>query len=145
MLNLFLSGDNTTSPTTVIGAAKQLSLHVSLSLEDSSTKDTTGEWLIQEPTALNYDITTNALVRGNDTITSQVPAQGLADLESIYAGSTPVRWAIYNVSGANNRTIGAMIVSGSAILSSLQINGQNRSNADYTAQLTGYGNYTVAV
>ena len=142
-VRLFLSSDNTTAPAKVIAAAKSLSLHVSMTLEDATTKDTTGNWQIQEPTGLSYDISTSALVRGNDTITSAVLAQDLASIESIYEAGTPVKWKICNVSGANQRTAGAVIASGSVLLTQLTMNGPNRQNATYDAQLTGYGAYTV--
>lgn len=142
-VRLFLSSDNTATPAKVIAAAKQLSLHVSLTLETSTTKDTDGDWQVQEPTGLSYDITSNALVRSGDTITSQVQGQSLADIEDIYEGSLPVKWQIANVSGVNNRTKAAVIVSGSVVVTSLVMNGPNRQNADYTATLTGFDNYTV--
>ena len=142
-VRLFLSSDNTTAPAKVIAAAKSLSLHVSMTLEDATTKDTTGNWQIQEPTGLSYDISTSALVRGNDTITSAVAAQDLASIESIYEAGTPVKWKICNVSGANQRTAGSVIVSGSCLLTSLTIQGPNRQNATYDASLTGYGPYSV--
>ena len=143
-VRLFLGSDNSAAPTTVIAAAKQLSLHVSLTMEDATTKDTAGEWQVQEPTAISYDISTNALVRSGETITSAVGAKGMADLETIYEAGTPVKWKIANVSGDNNRTASSTIVSGSVVLTQLTINGPNRQNADYTAQLNGYGEYTVA-
>jgi predicted secreted protein len=143
-VRLFLGIDNTVAPSTVIAAAKTLSLHVSLTLEDATTKDTAGDWTIQEPTALSYDISTGALVRSGETITSQVGAKSLADIETIYEAGTPVKWKISNVSGDNNRTASSTIVSGSVVLTQLTINGPNRQNADYTAQLNGYGDYTVA-
>ena len=142
-VRLFLSDDNTNAPTKVIAAAKQLSLHVSMSLEDATTKDTDGDWTIQEPTAINFDISTNALMRSNDNITSAVGAQSLSDLETIYENSNPVKFQIANVSGDNQRTKGSIIVSGSCIIQTLTLNGPNRQNADYTAQLAGYGAYTV--
>lgn len=142
-VRLFLSSDNITTPTEVIAAAKSLSLHVSMTLEDATTKDTTGNWQIQEPTGLSYDISTSALVRSDDTITSTVMSQMLSDIEDIYEAGTPVKWQIANVSGANNRTKGAVIASGSALLTQLTIQGPNRQNATYDAQLTGYGIYTV--
>ena len=142
-VRLFLSSDNTTAPAKVIAAAKSLSLHVSMTLEDATTKDTTGEWQIQEPTGLSYDISTSALIRGNDTITSAVAAQDLASIETIYEVGAPVKWKICNVSGANQRTAGAVIASGSVLLTQLTLNGPNRQNATYDAQLTGYGAYTV--
>lgn len=143
-VRLFLGSDNTAAPSTVIAAAKSLSLHVSLTLEDATTKDTAGDWQIQEPTALSYDISTGALIRSGETITSQVGAKSIADLETIYEAGTPVKWKISNVGGDNNRTASSTIVSGSVILTQLTLNGPNRQNADYTAQLNGYGEYTVA-
>lgn len=143
-VRLFLGSDNTAAPSTVIAAAKSLSLHVSMSLEDATTKDTTGEWQVQEPTALNYDISTSALMRSGDTITSAVGAKSLADLETIYEAGTPVKWMIANVGGDNNRTASSTIVSGSVLLTQLTQNGPNRQNADYTAQFNGYGDYSVA-
>ena len=143
-VRLFLGSDNTAAPSTVIAAAKSLSLHVSLTLEDATTKDTAGDWQIQEPTAISYDISTGALMRSGETITSQVGAKSLADLETIYEAGTPVKWKIANVGGDNNRTASSTIVSGSVILTQLTLNGPNRQNADYTANLNGYGEYEVA-
>ena len=143
-VRLFLGSDNTAAPSTVIGAAKTLSLHVSLQMESSTTKDTAGDFDVQEPVGLSYDITTGALVRSGETITSAVGAKALSDLETIYEAGTPVKWKIANVGGDNNRTASSTIVSGSVVLTQLAINGPNRQNADYTAQLNGYGDYTVA-
>ena len=143
-VRLFLGSDNTAAPSAVIAAAKSLSLHVSLTLEDATTKDTAGDWQIQEPTALSYDISTGALMRSGEAITSQVGAKSLADVETIYENGTPVKWKIANVGGDNNRTASSTIVSGSVILTQLTLNGPNRQNADYTANFNGYGDYTVA-
>ena len=142
-VRLFLSSDNTATPAAVVAAARQLSLHVSLTVEDSSTKDTPGDWVANESTALNYDISTTALMRSNDTITSLVGGKSLSDLESIYLNATPVKWQIANVSGDNNRTKGSVICSGSCIVQTLTLNGPNRNNATYTASLAGFGPYTV--
>ena len=143
-VRLFLSSDNTAAPAAVIGAARQLSLHVSVTLENATTKDTEGDWQVMEPTAISYDISTTALVRGNDTITAQVSAKGLADLETIYQNGTPVKWMIANTGGANNRVASSTIVSGSVIIQSLTINAPDRQDATYSANLVGYGLYEVA-
>ena len=143
-VRLFIGSDNTAAPSTVIAAAKSLSLHVSLTLEDATTKDTAGDWQIQEPTALSYDISTGALMRSGEAITSQVGAKTLADLETIYEAGTPVKWKIANVGGDNNRTASSTIISGSVTLTQLTLNGPSRQNADYTANFNGYGDYQVA-
>jgi len=143
-VRLFLSDDNTVAASKPIASALQLSLHVSLTLEDATTKDTTGDWVVQEATGLSYDITSNALVRSGETITSQVTGMDMAAVEVIYEAGTPVMWKIANVSGDNNRTASSTIVSGSVLVTQLQANGPNRSNAAYTTTLNGYGDYTVA-
>ena len=143
-VRLMLSSDNTAAPSAVIAAARSLSLHVSLTLESAKTKDTTGDWDVQEPTELSYDISTGALVRSGETITSQVAGKALADIETIYQNGTPVKWQIANVGGDNNRTVISVIVSGSLIVQQLTINGPVGQVADYTAQMQGWGEYTVA-
>ena len=142
-VRLFLSSDNTAAPADVLAAARSLSLHVSVTLEDSTTKDTTGAWVYQEPTAINYDITSGALVRSGETITSQVGGKSYGDIQSLYEAGTPFKWKIANVSGDNQRTAGAVIVSGSVVITQLVANNPNKANSDYTATLTGYGAYTV--
>lgn len=143
-VRLMLSSDNTAAPSAVIAAARSLSLHVSLTLESAKTKDTTGDWDVQDPTELAYDISTGALVRSGETITSQVAGKTLADIETIYQNGTPVKWQIANVGGDNNRTVSSVIVSGSLIVQQLTLNGPVGQVADYTAQMQGWGEYTVA-
>ena len=142
-VRLFLGSDNTTTPAAVIAACKQLQFHTSVTVEDATTKDTTGSWVVQEPTAISFDISTNALMRSGEAISSLVDGVAVADVMSIYEAGTPVKFQIANVSGNNNRTKGSVIVSGSVIISSLSLNGPNRANATYDASLTGWGDYTV--
>ena len=142
-IRLFLGSDNTATPAAVIGAAKSLTLHISCTVEDASTKDTTGDWVQNEVTAVNFDISTSALVRSGETIDSSVDAQGLNELEEIYEDGNPVKFQIAHVSGDNNRTKGNVIISGSVILTQLTINAANKQNATYDAQLQGWGAYTV--
>ena len=143
-VRLFLGSDNSAVPSRILAACKSLSMHISVSLENVTTKDTTGDWVVQEPTAISYDISSNALVRSGDTITSTVQGQDFASIEDIYEAGVPVRFQIANVSGANNRTKGAIICSGSVVVTQLTLNAPNRQNATYATQLTGYGIYTVA-
>ena len=140
-VRLFLS--DISAPALVIAGAKTLSLHVSLSLEDATTKDTPGTWQVQEPTGYTYDISTNALVSSGETITSQVEGQTLASLMEYYEASDLLYWQIANVSGANQRTKGSVIVSGQCRITSLAINAPNRQVATYDTQLSGYGEITV--
>lgn len=142
-VRLFLGDDNTASPVKVIGAAKNLSLHCSLQLEDATTKDTEGDWVVQEPTGYSYEISTSALVQTDETITSSVQAQDLASIISLYKTATPVKYYIANVGGANQRTKMSTIIEGSVIISNLALASPNRQNVTYDATLTGYGDFTL--
>jgi hypothetical protein len=143
-VRLFLSSDNTAAPTAVLAAARSLSMHMSLALEDASTKDTTGTWVYQQPTELSYDISSGALVRSGEPITSQVVGKSYADIVTLYESKNPFKWKIANVSGDNNRTASSTIVSGSILITTLTQNDPNRQSSDFTMQANGYGMYEVA-
>ena len=140
-VRLFLS--DSSNPALVIAGAKTLSLHVSLSMESATTKDTPGTFDVQEPTGYTYDISSNALVASNETITSGVGSQTLATLMDFYEASTLMYWQIANVSGANQRTKGSVICSGQCRISSIAVNAANRQVATYDTSLVGYGEMTV--
>lgn len=140
---LFLSSNGVADPSRVISAAKQLTLHLSLTLEESTTKDTEGDWVRQEPTGISFDISSNALMRSGEPITSSVDGQTLADIETIFNNAVPVKFEIAAVSGTNNRTKGVVFCSGKVIITSLVMNGPNRANADYTTTLNGFGDLEI--
>ena len=143
-VRLLLGADGTTAPTKVIAWARQLTFHVSVQTESVHTKDDEGSWDPQEAVGLTYDISTTSLVKGNsDNITSQVDGQELADIETIQASAIPVKWRIANMSGANQRTMGAVIVSGLVQVTQIQRNAAVGNVAEYTTQFNGYGDYTV--
>ena len=140
-IRLFISSGNAQSavPDKVIGSAKTLQLHISASTEQISTKDTDGDWLAYDVTEINYDISSNALIKGGDVITSSVAGKNLYDLENIYEASHPINWQIAETSGDNNRTKGNILFSGQAVVTQLTVNAANRQLATYDTQLTGYG------
>ena len=140
-VRLFL--EESATATKVIAAARQLSLHISMTLEDASTKDTDGGWQYQEPTGLSYDISTTALVSSSETIMSEVDVTELPDIMDAYNIDNSMVFKIANVSGDNNRTASTTICSGQVTVSNLQINAPNRQLATYTAQLQGIGPYVV--
>lgn len=144
-VRLFLSNNNTDAPTAVIAAAKSLTLHVSCSVESTSTKDTDDLWELQEVTGINYDISTNALVESGESITSSVPGQDLDALEDIYESGDPVKFHIaeINPSSANNRDLSTVLVSGSVIVNQLTISAPNKQVATYEAQMVGVGDYST--
>lgn len=143
-VRLFLGSDNTALPDSVIAYARQLAFHVSVQLENASTKDTEGgDWQIQEPVGYSYDITSSALVRSGDSISATVAGKTLANIEDIYETSTPVRFIIANTAGLNNRTMQSQIVKGSVVITNLQLTAANRQSAEYQTTLNGFGDYEL--
>lgn len=128
----------------VIAAALQLSFHVSVSLEDCTTKDThtsgNGNWIYVEPTSISYDISSTALVRSGETITSQKGGISMKEAQDKFETASEFRWGIGYASGTNYRDVDEM-VNGFAIITSLQVNGPNRQKATYSIQLQGVGAY----
>ena len=100
-VRLFLGSDNTAAPSTVIAAAKSLSLHVSLTWKTQRPRTplATGRFRSRR-----HSLTTSRLahVRSGETITSQVGAKSLArnHLRGWYTGEVED----CNVGGDNNRT-----------------------------------------
>lgn len=123
-LRLFLTGQTPK----YIGLATNVSLHLSLSLEDATTKDDTSSstpgFKKQEAVTVNYDITSDCLYTG-----------GLGGLSegTIYA------WELAPASGANQQTKGTAIASGNAMLTSLIENAPVAQNITYSATFTGVG------
>lgn len=138
---LFVSDSLEQINTHIIGAAKQLSLHVAVQTENTTTKDTESDFDEVEPVSISYDITTNALVSTDESIISSVIGVGVASMIDYVNDGDVIRWAIFTTSGANNRTPGTSIASGEAIVTQLTINAQNRQTSTWTANLLGVGEY----
>lgn len=128
----------------VIAAAKTMQFHGSAQLEESSTKDTTGTALEYEIVGKSYEITGSALILtpNDDLIVGQNSANSLASMEN-YLQNTLLRWKICLMSGEHNRTVVETIAEGQCKCTQLQMQGQNKQNAQYSYTLTGYGPFTI--
>ena len=121
--------------------ATSCQFHVSAQLEDSSTKDSTGDWQEQEVTGLSWDAQTDSLVTLTDNGTNGELPQ---DLLSLIINKTLVTLTFDQTNGTNNR-IGmnsAIKRSGSAYVTDVNITAQNRQNSTITARFTGTGPLT---
>lgn len=121
-----------------IAMATSCTFHVSAQLEDTSTKDSTGDWQEQEVVGLSWDASTESLVTLTDNGTNGELPQ---DLLSLIINKTMVTLTFDQTAGTNNRTGQNATIkrSGSAYLNDLSISAQNRSNATISAQFTGTG------
>lgn len=119
-----------------------MTLHLSATTENSTTKDTTDAtgsvWDEFEVTQRSGDIQFSALVAAGTDSAAKV----LDDIES-GVSDTPVNFKIAMASGANNRTIGTVICSGQGKIVNMQATGQVGQNATYSGTINIYGALTV--
>lgn len=139
-IRLLLS--TTANPSTVIAAAKQMSLHLSAQTEESSTKDTTGDAQEFEVVGQSYEITGSGLVLTSDDelLTGGVGLDSFEEWIATPANvDTVLYWKICNMEGDNQREVESTIASGQCKITNLQISAQNKTNATYNFTLAGYG------
>ena len=142
-VRLFIMGNEAQATYKPLAAAMTFSIHVNLTLEDASTKDTEGDWVIQEPTGFSYDLSATALLRSGETIAEGAqPAHTPNAILTYYEACLPVLFRLCNVTGRNNRDMGTMIINGQAIITNMTLNGANRQKADYNLTMQGVGMYS---
>jgi hypothetical protein len=121
----------------VVALSTDLTLHLSATTENSTTKDTTdtdGNYNEYDVTQRSGDIQFGALVGvGTDT-----GGKSLADFLNA-VNDTPINWKIVFVSGTNNRTVGKTLCSGQGKLVNVNPTAQNRQKATYTGGINIYG------
>jgi hypothetical protein len=121
-----------------IAMATSCQIHIGTQLEDSSTKDSTGDWQEQEVTGLNWDATTDSLVTLEDNGTNGELPQ---DLMSLIINKTKVTLSFDQTAGANNRIGQNSVIkrSGTAYLTDFNLTAANRTNAQLNCKFTGTG------
>ena len=126
-----------------IAMATSCTFHVSAQLEDSSTKDSTGDWQEQEVTGLSWDASTDSLVTLTDNGTNGELPQ---DLLSLIINKTLVTVTFDTTAGANNRVgqNSAIKRTGTAYVTDVNITAQNRANSTCSITLTGTGALSAA-
>ena len=124
-----------------IAVARSATLHVGTSLDDSSTKDSTGDWQEQEVVGLNWDVSTDSLV----LIGTDSTGTNTVDLLSFIINKTLVTLTFdqTNPSSTKNRTpvspASAIKRSGTAYLTDFSLDAPNRASATVKCQFTGVG------
>ena len=118
--------------------ATSCTFHISANLEDSSTKDSVGDWQEQEVTGLSWDASTESLITNEDNGTNGELPQ---DLLSLITNKTKVTLVFDQTAGTNNRVgqNSALGKSGEAYLTDVTVAAQNRQNSTFSAKFTGTG------
>lgn len=112
--------------------------HVAAQMEDSSTKDSTGDFQEQEVVGLSWDAQTDSLVTLVDNGSNGKLPQ---DILSLIINKTKVHLVFDQTAGTNNRTAqnSAIKRSGWAYINDVQITAANRQNSTLSVQFTGTG------
>ena len=121
-----------------IAMATSCQFHVSAQLEDSSTKDSVGDFQEQEVTGLSWDAQTDSLVTLEDNGTNGELPQ---DLLSLMINKTKVSLTFDQTAGANNRVGQNSVIkkSGQAYITDMSVQAPNRQNSTLSVQFTGTG------
>lgn len=126
-----------------IAMATSCQIHIGTQLEDSSTKDSTGDWQEQDIVGLNWDVQTDSLV----TLTDEgANGEVTTDLMSLIINKTKVTLSFDTTAGANNRVgqNSAIKRTGDAYLTNFQLTAPNRANSTLQCQFTGTGALATA-
>lgn len=121
-----------------IAMATSCTFHVSAQLQDSSTKDSVGDFQEQEVTGLSWDAQTESLVTLEDNGSNGELPQ---DLLSLMINKTKVKLTFDQTAGANNRVgqNSAIKKTGDAYINDVNITAQNRNNSTISVQFSGTG------
>lgn len=124
-----------------IAMSTSAQFHVSAELQDSSTKDSTGDWQEQEVMGLSWDAQTESLVTLTDNGTNGELPQ---DLLSLIINKTLVTLTFDTTAGTNNRVGQNSVIkkTGQAYITDVNITAANRQNSTCSVQFTGTGPLT---
>lgn len=120
-----------------VAFATSCTVHASLNLEESSTKDSTNNYTEQTPTGISWDMSCDALYSVDTDATG---VNGINALDTVLAQQR-VQVQFEQTQGEKNRVAvsGGAVYSGFAWINDISINAANRQNTSYTIQLTGDG------
>ena len=120
-----------------VAFATSCTVHVSLNLEESSTKDSTNNFTEQSPTGISWDMSCDALYSVDADATG---VNAISALDTVLA-QQKVQVQFEQTQGEKNRLAvsGGAVYSGYAWVNDISINAANRQNTSYTIQLTGDG------
>lgn len=122
-----------------VAMATSCTVHVSSQVEDSSTKDSTGDWAENEVTGLSWDVQTDSLVCLSDTGETSV------ELLQLIINKTEVTLTFDQTqpnTSQNRQPVSptsAIKCHGKAYLTDFSLSAPNRQNSTLSCQFTGNG------
>ena len=123
-----------------IAASTNAVIHLALQVEEDTTKDTEDDWTINEPVGINWDAQVDALVLldAEDTGGVQAPNLVVGQVYTLRFSQTA------GAAGEMNRDaiVSNAQLTGTAILSDMNLAAQDQDIATYSARFTGTGDLT---
>ena len=121
-----------------IAMSTSCTFHVSVSLDDESTKDSVGNFTEQTPNSISWDASTDSLVTLEDNGTNGELPQ---DILSLMIAGTPVTLTFDQTSGTNNRVgqNSAIKKTGTAYITDYSITAANRASSTLSVNFQGSG------
>ena len=118
-----------------LAAAQTCTAHVSLMIENASTKSDEDLWTRNEVVGMAWDLQAEALIVSSDATALVASSLVIGQAYTVMFSQTR---------GSQNRppTANSLQLSGTAILSDLELTAQNDEAATYRAQFTGTGDLT---
>lgn len=120
-----------------VAAEQSCTFHVGTATEETSSKDSTGNWKEEEVTQLNWDVQCDSLVVATDE-----GGKGLVDMLGLIGQTVALKFQETN--GAQNRVEASSGISksGNAIVADVSVNSQNKANVTYSVKFNGVGALT---
>lgn len=114
-------------------ASTSCTVHISADLEDTSTKDSTGDWKEQEVTAKGWDVSAemNFVLDATETALLGV------DIAKMVGQKVKIKTKL--TEGAKNRVAVSGLYEGYAIINDWNLNAPNKQNSTVSVQATGSG------
>ena len=120
-----------------VAAEQSCTFHVGTATEETSSKDSTGNWKEEEVTQLNWDVQCDSLVVATDE-----GGKGLVDMLGLIGQIVALKFQETN--GAQNRVEASSGISksGNAIVADVSVSSQNKANVTYSVKFNGVGALT---
>ena len=123
-----------------IAFSTSATIHASINLEESSSKDSTNNFTEQTPTGISWDLSCDALYSVDADATG---VNGIGALDMVLA-QQKVQVQFEQTQGEKNRVpvTGSVAYSGYGWVNDISINTPNKSNSTYSIQIAGDGQLT---
>ena len=118
-------------------ASTSCTLHITANLEESTTKDSTGDWTEQEATSKSWDVSADM----NFVLDATETALLGVDIAKMVGKKVKIRTKL--TEGTKNRVAAAGLYEGYAIINDWNLQAQNKTNAQVSMQAQGTGELAI--